>query len=74
MNLEITNKDSPQLLPGDWRWVPLNKPKNTLPLTKNPKFFSQKQNPHKWPTKKTRNDNNKELCLLKYLVNIIEPN
>ena len=71
MNLKI--KDSPQFLPGEWRWVLLNKPKNALPQTKKAKIFSQKQNPHKWPTKKTRNDNNEELCLLKYLVNIIEP-
>ena len=64
MNSEI--KDSPQLLPGEWRWVPLKKPKNTLPLIKT---FSQKQNPHKWTAKKAQNDNNEELYLLKDLVN-----
>ena len=40
MNLEI--KDSLQLLPGEWRWVSLNKQKNTLPLTKKTQKYSPK--------------------------------
>ena len=38
MNLEI--KNSPESLPGQWKWLSLNNPKNTLPLTEKPqKYF-----------------------------------
>ena len=34
---------------NQWSWVFLKDPKNTLPLTENPKKLSKNQNPKKCP-------------------------